>query len=181
MVAAGNGRVLVALKLEDEYEDGCFLFDLADRSCTREHWFQPAWVRQQWAVLQMGPEKGIRGLSAMNYGDRVLAAIATRAGFAACWELGSDRGCTIETETSVQSVDLHPHADLLAIGTGRRVLDLKSQAIAEVQIWSPDGEEMVERRRLPGACVINMLWVHHDDELVSGYRLRMVNGRPPRP
>lgn len=63
------------------------------------------------------------------------------------------------------------------ISTGRKALDTVSQAISEVQLWSTNGEEMVDKRRLPGSCVINMLWVHHDEGLLDGYILDAVDGR----
>jgi hypothetical protein len=96
----------------------------------------------------------------------------------ACWELGGEAGCIIETQYGIRTVAVHPNTHLLAIGTGRQVLDTVSQAIAEVQLWSTDGEEMIDKRRLPGSCVINMLWVRHEDGLRDGHILRVVDDRP---
>jgi len=177
MVEADEGKVLVALKLPNDYEDGCFVFDIGDRSCQPEKWFQPDWVKQQWKVWHRGPEKGIRDLSVATNGTKTIAAVATKAAYAACWELGSDKGCTIEVDYGVQTVAVHPHTDWLAIGTGRKVLDTVSQAIAEVQLWTSDGKEMLDKRRLPGACVISMLWVHNQDGLMPGFKLHAVDGK----
>ena len=178
MVEADEGKVLVALKLPSDYEDGCFVFDIGNRSYQPEKWFQPDWVKQQWKVWQRGPEKGIRDLSVARNGTRSIAAVATKAGYAACWDLGSDIGCTIEAQQEIQTVAVHPNTDWLAIGTGRKVLDTVSQAIAEVQLWTTDGKEMLDKRRLPGSCVIRMLWVHDEEGLLSGYNLHAVDGRP---
>ncbi len=178
MVEADKGKVLAALKLPNDDEDGCFVIDIGNRSCQSQKWFQPDWVKQQWKVLQMGPEKGILDLSVATQGTRSIAAISTKAGYATCWELGSETGCIIETDYGIRTVAVHPNTNLLAIGTGRKVLDTVSQAIAEVQIWSTDGEEMLDKRRLPGSCVINMLWVHHEEGLMDGYILDAVDGRP---
>lgn len=178
MVEADEGKVLAALKLPNDYEDGCFIFDIGNRSFQSEKWFQPDWVKQQWKVWHRGPEKGIRDLSLARNGTRSTAAVATKAGYAACWDLGSEAGCIIETEYGIRTVAVHPNTNLLAIGTGRKVLDTVSQAIAEVQLWSTDGEEMLDKRRLPGSCVINMLWVHHEDGLIDSQILHVVDGRP---
>ena len=178
MVEADEGKVLVALKLPNDYEDGCFVFDVGDHSCQPEKWFQPDWVKQQWKLWHRGPEKGIRDLSVARNGTRSTAAVATKAGYAACWDLGSDKGCTIEAQQEIQTVAVHPNTDWLAIGTGRKVLDTVSQAIAEVQLWTTDGKEMLDKRRLPGSCVIRMLWVHDEEGLLSGYNLYVVDGRP---
>ncbi len=125
-----------------------------------------------------GPEKGILDLSIATLGKRRIAALSTKAGYASCWELGGEAGCIIETQYGIRTVAVHPNAELLAVGTGRKVLDTVSQAIAEVQIWTTDGEEMLDKRRLPGACVISMLWVHHEEGLMDGYILDAVDGRP---
>lgn len=178
MVEIGDGKVLAALKLPNSYEDGCFVFDIAKRSFKPEKWFQPDWVKQQWKVWHNGPEKGILDLSVATLGTRSVATLSTKAGYAACWELGTEVGCTIESQYGIRSVAVHPNTDLLAIGTGRKVLDTVSQAIAEVQLWPTNGEEMLDKRRLPGSCVINMLWMHHDEGLVHGYILDAVDGRP---
>jgi len=178
MVEADEGKVLAALKLPNDYEDGCFIFDIGNRSYQPEKWFQPDWVKQQWKVWQRGPEKGIRDLSVARNGTRSIAAVATKAGYAACWDLGSDTGCTIEAQQEIQAVAVHPNTDWLAIGTGRKVLDTVSQAIAEVQLWTTDGKEMLDKRRLPGSCVIRMLWVHDEEGLISGHNLHWVDGRP---
>ena len=178
MVEADEGKVLVALKLPNDYEDGCFVFDIGNRSYQPEKWFQPDWVKQQWKVWHRGPEKGIRDLSVARNGTRSTAAVATKAGYLSCWDLGSDTGCTIEAQQEIQTVAVHPNTDWLAIGTGRKVLDTVSQAIAEVQLWTTDGKEMLDKRRLPGSCVIRMLWVHDEEGLLSGYNLSAVDGRP---
>lgn len=91
-----------------------------------------------------------------------MAALSTKAGYAACRELGSEAGCMIESQHGIRAVAVHPSTDLLAIGTGRKVPDTVSQAIAEVQPWSTDGTGMRDNRRLPGSCVINIPWVHHE-------------------
>ena len=57
MVEVGEGKVLAALKLPNDYEDGCFVFDIENRSLKPEKWFQPDWVKQQWEVWHRGPEK----------------------------------------------------------------------------------------------------------------------------
>lgn len=178
MVEVDEGKVLAALNLPNDYEDGCFVFDIGNRSCQSEKWFQPDWVKQQWKVSHRGPEKGILDLSIATHGTRSIAALSTKAGYAACWELGSEAGCVIETQYGIRTVAVHPNTELLAIGTARKVLDAFSQAIAEVQIWATDGEEMLDKCRLPGSCVINMLWVHHEDGLMDGYILDAVDGRP---
>lgn len=178
MVEADKGKVLAALKLPNDYEDGCFVFDIGNRSFQSEKWFQPDWVKQQWKAWHRGPEKGIRDLSVARNNTRSITALATRADYAACWELGREAGCIIETGYGIRTVAVHPNTELLAIGTGRKVLDTTSQAIAEVQIWSTDGKEMLDKRRLPGSCVINMLWVHHEEGLMDGYILDAVDGRP---
>ena len=178
MVEAGQGKVLAALELPNDYEDGCFVFDIGNRSFQSEKWYQPDWVKQHWKMWHRGPEKGVLDLSVATQGTRSVAALSTKAGFVACWELGSEAGCTIESQYSIRSVAVHPNTDLLAIGTGRKVLDTASQAIAEVQLWSTNGEDMLDKRRMPGSCVINMLWVHHDEELMDGYILDAVDGRP---
>lgn len=178
MVEVDEGKVLAALKLPNDYEDGCFVIDIGNRSSQSQKWFQPDWVKQQWKVLHMGPEKGILDLSVATQGTRSIAAISTKAGYATCWELGSEAGCIIETEYGIRTVAVHPNTNLLAIGTGRKVLDTVSQEIAEVQIWSTDGEEMLDKRRLPGSCVISMLWVHQEEGLMDGYHLEIVDGRP---
>jgi hypothetical protein len=177
MVAVDEGKALVALELPNQREDGCFVFDIESRSYHPEKWFQPDWVKQQWKVWNRGPEKGIRDLSVARNGTRTIAAVATKAGYAACWELGSDTGCTIEAQHEIQTVAVHPNSNWLAIGTGRKVLDTVSQAIAEVQLWTTDGKEMLDKRRLPGACVIRMLWVHNQDGLMPGLKLRAVDGK----
>lgn len=178
MVEADEGKVLAALKLPNDYEDGCFVFDIGNRSCQSEKWFQPDWVKQQWKVWHRGPEKGVLDLSIATQGTRSIAALSTKAGYASCWQLGSEAGCIIETQYGIRAVAVHPNTELLAIGTGRKVLDTVSHAIAEVQLWSTDREEMLDKRRLPGSCVINMLWVHGQDGLVWDYSLEIVDGRP---
>jgi hypothetical protein len=178
MVEVGEGKVLAALELPNDYEDGCFVFDIGNRSFQSEKWFQPDWVKQQWKVWHSGPEKGILDLSVATQGTKSIAALSTKAGYAACWEVGTEAGCTIESQYSIRSVAVHPNTDWLAIGTGRKVLDTASQAIAEVQLWSTDGEDMLDKRRLPGSCVINMLWMHHEEGLMDGYILDAVDGRP---
>ena len=178
MVEADEGKVLVALQLPNDYEDGCFVFDIGNRSCQPEKWFQPDWVKQQWKVWHRGPEKGIRDLSVARNGTRSTAAVATKAGYLSCWDLGSDTGCTIEVQQEIQTVAVHPNTDWLAVGTGKKVLDTVTQAIAEVQLWTTDGKEMLDKRRLPGSCVIRMLWVHDEEGLLSGYTLHAVDGRP---
>ncbi|MFM7551153.1 MAG: hypothetical protein ACKO8I_20270 [Cyanobacteriota bacterium] len=178
MVEADKGTILAALKLPNDYEDGCIAFDIRNRSYQSEKWFQPDWVKQHWRVWHRGPEKGILDLSIATQKTRSIAALSTKAGYATCWELGSEAGCIIETEYGIRTVAVHPNTNLLAIGTGRKVLDTVSQAIAEVQIWSTDGEEMLDKRRLPGSCVINMLWVYHEDGLMASHILHVVDGRP---
>lgn len=178
MVEVGEGKVLAALKLQNDYEDGCFVFDIGNRSLKSEKWFQPDWVKQQWGVWHRGPEKGILDVSVATQCAKSIAALSTKAGYVACWELGTDAGCIIESEYGVRTVAVHPNTNLLAIGTGRKVLDTVSQAIAEVQLWSADGKELLDKRRLPGSCVMNMLWVHHEDGLMASHILRVVDGRP---
>jgi hypothetical protein len=178
MVEVDKAKVLAAMELPSDYKDGCIVFDIESRSFHSEKWFQPDWVEQHWKVWHRGPGKGILDLSIATQGKRSIAALSTKAGYAACWELGSEAGCIIETEYGIRTVAVHPNAELLAIGTGRKVLDTVSQAIAEVQIWSADGGEMLDKRRLPGSCVINMLWVHHEEGLMDGYILGAVDGRP---
>jgi len=178
MVEADAQNVLVALNQPSDYEDRCFVFDLENGCCQSEKWFQPDWIKQYWKTWHMGPEKGVRDLSVAGYETRTIAAVATKANYAACWELGSETGCTIGDSHGIQTVAVHPNTDLLAIGTGKKVLDSVTPAIAEVQLWSTDGKEMLDKRRLPGSCVINMLWVHHEHGLVPGYSLHAVDGRP---
>ena len=178
MVEVGEGKVLAALKLPNDYEDGCFVFDIGNRSFQSEKWFQPDWVKQQWEVWHRGPEKGILDVSVATQGAKSIAALSTKAGYVASWELGTEAGCIIESEYGVRTVAVHPNINLLAIGTGRKVLDTVSQAIAEVQLWSADGEELLDKRRLPGSCVMNMLWVHHEDGLMASHLLQVVDGRP---
>ncbi len=178
LVEAGEGKVLAALELPNDYEDGCFVFDIWKRSFQSEKWFQPDWVKQQWQMWHSGPEKGILDLSVATQGTRSIAALSTKAGYAACWELGSEAGSIIEGGYGIRTVAVHPNTNLLAIGTGKKVLDTVSQAIAEVQLWPTNGEEMLDKRRLPGSCVINMLWVHHEEGLIDGYILDAVDGRP---
>ncbi|CAI8160832.1 MAG: Uncharacterised protein [Prochlorococcus marinus str. MIT 9215] len=178
MVEAGAGKALAALKLPNDYEDGCFVFDIGNRSSHSEKWFQPDWVNQRWKVMHSGPEKGILDLSVATKGTKSVAAVATRAGYVACWELGSEVGCMIESEYGVRAVAVHPNTGLLTVGTGRKVLDTVSKAIAEVQLWCTDSKEMLHKQRLPGSCVINMLWVHHEDGLLDSYVLDLVDGRP---
>jgi hypothetical protein len=177
MVEVGEGKVLAALVLPNDYEDGCFVFDIGNRSFQSEKWFQPDWLKQHWKVWHRGPEKGILDVSVATQGAKSIAALSTKAGYVACWELGSEAGCIIESEYGVRTVAVHPNTDLLAIGTGRKVLDTVSQAIAEVQLWSNDGEEMLVKRRLPGSCVINMLGVHNEEGLMASHLLRVVDGR----
>ncbi len=178
MVEVDEAKVLAAMELPNDYKDGCIVFDIENRSFHSEKWFQPDWVEQHWKVWHRGPEKGILDLSIATQGKRNIAALSTKAGYAACWELGSETGCVIETQYGIRTVAVHPNTELLAIGTGRKVLDTASQAIAEVQVWTADGEEMFDKRRLPGSCVINMLWVHSQDGLVWDYSLVIVDGRP---
>ena len=178
MVEVDRGKALAALELPNDYKDGCFIFDIENRSSQSEKWFQPDWVGQQWKMWHRGPEKGILDLSIAMQGTRRIAALSTKAGYAACWELGGEAGCIIETQDGIRTVAVHPNTEMLAIGTGRKALDTVSQAIAEVQLWSTDGEEMLDKRRLPGSCVINMLWVHHEEGLVDGYIIDAVDGRP---
>ena len=178
MVEVGEGKVLAALELPNDYEDGCFVLDIGNRSLKSEKSFQPDWVKQQWEVWHRGPEKGILDLSVATQGAKSIAALSTKAGYVASWELGTEAGCIIESEYGVRTVAVHPNINLLAIGTGRKVLDTVSQAIAEVQLWSADGEELLDKRRLPGSCVMNMLWVHHEDGLMASHLLRVVDGRP---
>ncbi|MFN9643807.1 MAG: hypothetical protein ACK6BG_01490 [Cyanobacteriota bacterium] len=39
MVEADEGKVLAALKLPSDYTDGCFVFDINNRTCQSENWF----------------------------------------------------------------------------------------------------------------------------------------------
>lgn len=178
MVEAGDGKVLAALNLPSDYTDGCFVFDINYRTCQSENWFQPDWVKQHWEAWHRGPKKGILDLSIATQGTRSIAALSTKAGYVGCWEPGGEASCIIETQYGIRTVAVHPNKHLLAIGTGRQVLDTVSQAIAEVQLRSSDGKEMIDKRRLPGSCVINMLWVRHEDGLRDGHILRVVDGRP---
>lgn len=175
MVEVGIGKVLVALNLPNEYEDGCYLFDLDSRSFRREKWFQPEWVMDRWK-LQMGPDKGIRDLSAGSIGTKTVAALAAKEGYGSCWEIGTKDGFCIDTKHGVRSVAVHPQAHLVAVGTGKQVLDTATEAIAEVQLWSTGEREMIESRRLPGTCVVKMLWVHSPSGLRFGYNMQIVEG-----
>jgi hypothetical protein len=162
-------RVLGAFMLPAEREDACFVFDLQSHCIRREPWAQPEWVNIQWETWGYGPEKGFRDLSTSSTGERKVAAFAAHANFAACWEIGSSNAFTIETRYGAQCVAMHPLGRHLAIGTGARVLDTVSEAVAEVQIWSLDNRVCLDQIRLPGSCVRSMLWVEEEDGLVDGF------------
>jgi hypothetical protein len=61
MVEADEGKVLAALKLPSDYTDGCFVFDINNRTCQSENWFQPDWVKQHCRSIYQSWLRGLLG------------------------------------------------------------------------------------------------------------------------
>lgn len=162
MVASGDGRVLVG----DQYQDGCLLLDLNNRSCTKEEWPQPEKIALQEQTGYLFPEKGIRDLSVSSADGKTIAAVAAKGQYASCWQVGSDDGWVLDGEA--HAVAVAPHASSVAVGLGKWVLDPVSPAQAEVVIWDIPENEALIRRKLPGACVVQLLWIQDDDGLIYG-------------
>lgn len=162
MVATGDGRVLVG----DQYQDGCLLLDLNNRSCTKEAWPQPERIALQEQTGYLFPEKGIRDLSVSTADGKTIAAVAAKGQYACCWQVGSDDGWVLDGEA--HAVAVAPHASSVAVGLGKWVLDSVSPAQAEVVRWDIPENEVLSRRKLPGACVVQLLWIQDDDGLMYG-------------
>lgn len=162
MVASGDGRVLVG----DQYQDDCFLLDLNNRSCTKEAWPQPERIALQEQTGYLFPEKGIRDLSVSSADGKTIAAVAAKGQYASCWQVGSDDGWVLDGEA--HAVAVAPRASSVAVGLGKWVLDSVSPAQAEVVIWDIPENEALIRRKLPGACVVQLLWIQDDDGLIYG-------------
>jgi hypothetical protein len=162
MVATGDGRVLVG----DQYQDGCLLLDLNNRSCTKDAWPQPERIALQVKTGYLFPEKGIRDLSVSSADGKTIAAVAAKGQYASCWQVGSDDGWVLDGEA--HAVAVAPHASSVAVGLGKWVLDSVTPAQAEVVIWDIPENEALIRRKLPGACVVQLLWIQDDDGLIYG-------------
>ncbi len=160
MVATGDGRVLVG----DQYQDGCFLFDLNNRSCVKKAWPEPERIARQRQIKYLFPEPGIRDLSASTASGKTIAAVAAKGQYATCWQVGSDEGCVLDMEA--HAVAVAPNASSVAVGLGKWVLDSVTPAQAEVVIWDIPENEVLIRRKLPGACVVKLLWIQDDDGLI---------------
>ncbi len=160
MVATGDGSVLVG----DQYQDGCFLLDLNERSCAKEVWPQPERIYLQEQTGYLFPEKGIRDLSVSTVDGKTIAAVAAKEQYASCWQVGSSNGWVLDGEA--HAVAVAPHASSVAVGLGKWVLDPVSPAQAEVVIWDIPENEVLIRRKLPGACVVQLLWIQDDDGLI---------------
>lgn len=160
MVPTGDGRVLVG----DQYQDGCFLLDLNNRSCTKEAWPQPERIALQEQTGYLFPEKGIRDLSVSSADGKTIAAVAAKGQYASCWQVGSEDGWVLDGEA--HAVAVAPHASSVAVGLGKWVLDSVTPAQAEVVIWDIPENEALIRRKLPGACVVQLLWIQDDDGLI---------------
>lgn len=174
---ADKDHVLGAFSPRNSCSETCYLFELSTGSIRQEHWHQPDWVETHWRLYKRGPDRGILDVSATRQGSRMFGAVATQANFASYWELGTSNGYVIETEFGVRAVAVHPHLDYVAVGTGRKVLDSVSQAVAEVQFWDFASQSIIDRLRLPGACVASMLWLHEPEGLMDGYTTWVNDGK----
>ena len=105
MVATGDGSVLVG----DQYQDGCFLLNLNDRSCDKEVWPQPERISLQEQTGYLFPEKGIRDLSVSTVDGKTIAAVAAKGQYASCWQVGSSNGWVLDSEA--HAVAVAPHAN----------------------------------------------------------------------
>lgn len=162
MVATGGGMVLAG----DQYQDGCLLLDLNNRSCTKEGWPQPERIALQEKTGYLFPEKGIRDLSVSSADGKTIAAVAANGHYASCWQVGSNDGWVLDGEA--HAVAVAPHASSVAVGLGKWVLDSVTHAQAEVVIWDIPQNKALIRRKLPGACVVQLLWIQDDDGLIYG-------------
>jgi hypothetical protein len=160
MVATDDGSVLVG----DEYQDGCFLLNLNDRSCAKEVWPKPERITLQEQTRYLFPEKGIRDLSVSTVDGKTIAAVAAKGQYASCWQVGSSNGWVLDGEA--HAVAVAPHASSVAVGLGKWVLDPVSPAQAEVVIWDIPENEALIRRKLPGSCVVQLLWIQNEDGLI---------------
>lgn len=172
-----ESHVLGAFSPRDSYSETCLIFNLDRGATTEERLHQPEWVEQSWVRWHRGPERGIRDLSVAAQKANAFAAVVTNANYATCWALGSGGGFTIEAQYGVRSAAVHPTTDLIAIGTGSKVLDTASQAIAEIQLWDITRREIIDSCRLPGSCVISMLWLQDENGLIEGYEACLNDGK----
>ena len=160
MVATGDDRVLIG----DEYQDGCLLLDLNNHSCAKEEWRQPERIALQKQMWSHSPEKGIRDISASTTPEKTIAAIAAKERYASCWEVGSNDGWVLDAEA--HAVAVAPDASCVAVGLGKWVLDSMTPAQAEVVIWHVPENDIWIRRKLPGSCVVQLLWIQDEGGLI---------------
>lgn len=160
MMSTGDGRLLIG----DRSQDGCFLLDLNHHTCHREVWHQPERIVLQEQTGFLFPEKGIRDLSVSTDSPQPIAAVAAKGLFASCWHVGGKNGWVLDGEA--HSVAVAPNGSSVAVGLGKWVLDPVSPAQAEVVIWDIPENEFLIRRKLPGACVVQLLWIHGEGGLI---------------
>lgn len=157
--AVEHGRVLVG----GRYQDGCLLLDLTKQVCTKEGGPQPKRI----AIAEkvgLYPEKGIRDLSVSTRSGQTIAAVAAKGLYASCWNINTGEGWALDDQAHAVSVS--PNGSAVAVGLGKWVLDSVTPAQAEVVIWDIPEDEVQIRRKLPGACVVKLLWIRNEDGLI---------------
>ena len=163
MVATADDRVLMG----DRDHNGCLLLDLNNHSCSKEKWHQPERIALQEKTGFLFTEKGITDISASSTPEKTIAAVAAKGQYASCWQVGSNDGYVLEAQAF--AVAVAPNAASVAVGLGRWVLDSVSSAQAEVVIWDIPENEILVRRKLPGSCVVQLLWIQNEAEAFYNY------------
>ncbi len=158
-VVIDSQRVLVTTGL-----GRCFTLDLATKMLHAEPDIVPP--KLAWLGVGFHPETpSIAG------GAVPICAVATRAGWASAWRLGSSQSTSMYPKNSgpVNAVALKPSADVIALGLGYYVLDTSADPKAFIELWKlVNPPKLLAQRCLPGVVVDRLVWDPSGNSLLVG-------------